>query len=185
MATFFTADTHFGDPNILRQRGHAFSSLLEHDDTLTARWNEVVSPTDDIWHLGDFAAGASRARCAELFERLNGVKRLIRGNHDTRRVVTLPWADVPTESSRITVLDATGTEWRLFLAHYAHRAWPALWRGARHLYGHTHGTLPDTQRSCDVGVDAWDWRPVGVADLLSRQEAASALPEELVRDRRR
>lgn len=141
-----------------------------------------MSPDDEIWHLGDFAAGASRERCLEIFESLNGAKRLIRGNHDTNRVLRLPWLHIE-ESTRINVDDAEGGARRLFLAHYAHRAWPGLWRGTRHLYGHTHGTLPDTQRSCDVGVDAWDYRPVGLTAIVQRQDAAILVPEELARDR--
>lgn len=183
MAIFFTADTHFGDAHILRLRGTAFPTLEAHDEGLIARWNATVAPGDAVWHVGDFAAGASRAACAALFARLNGSKRLVRGNHDTNRVLDLPWAEPPVESARIDLEDGGGTPWRLFLAHYPHRAWPGLWRGTRHLYGHTHASLPDTCRSCDVGVDAWDYRPVGLSDLLARQEAAALLPEELARDR--
>ncbi|MCJ2128090.1 metallophosphoesterase family protein [Methylobacterium sp. E-045] len=181
MATFFTSDTHFGDAHILRQRGVAFGSLDDHDAALIQGWNNVVVADDEVWHLGDFAVGASRARCAEIFEALRGRKRLIRGNHDTKRVLELPWAKPPQETARITVSDADGTEWRLFLAHYAHRAWPGLWRGTRHLYGHTHGSLPDTRFSCDVGVDAWGYRPVSIAELIARQNHAQAVPEELQR----
>ncbi|OAS26871.1 metallophosphoesterase [Methylobacterium platani] len=182
MAVFFTADTHFGDRHILRQRGRLFASLAEHDETLVANWNAVVGVEDEVWHVGDFAAHAERAHCAAIFARLNGVKRLVRGNHDSNRVLELPWADPPVESARITLRE-DGREWRLFLAHYAHRAWPGLWRGTRHLYGHTHGTLPDTTRSCDVGVDAWDYRPVRLPALAARQDAATLVPEELARDR--
>ncbi|SEP45808.1 Calcineurin-like phosphoesterase superfamily protein [Methylobacterium sp. ap11] len=184
MAVFFTADTHFGDTHILRQRGRLFASIAEHDETLVANWNAAVGADDEVWHVGDFAAHAERAHCAAIFARLNGVKRLVRGNHDSNRVLDLPWADPPVESVRVTLREE-GREWRLFLAHYAHRAWPGLWRGTRHLYGHTHGTLPDTTRSCDVGVDAWDYRPVRLAALAARQDAATLVPEELARDRAR
>ncbi|KTS31411.1 metallophosphoesterase [Methylobacterium indicum] len=184
MAVFFTADTHFGDTHILRQRGRVFASIEEHDATLVANWNAAVGPDDEVWHVGDFAAHAERAHCAAIFARLNGVKRLVRGNHDSNRVLDLPWADPPVESARVTLREE-GREWRLFLAHYAHRAWPGLWRGTRHLYGHTHGTLADTTRSCDVGVDAWDYRPVRLAALAARQDAATLVPEELARDRAR
>ncbi len=180
MATFFTADTHFGDPHILRQRTR-FRSVEAHDEALVARWNAVVGRGDTVWHLGDFSANASRAHCAAVFARLNGVKRLVRGNHDSNRVLDLPWAAEPVESARLSLTDAAGTEWRLYLSHYAHRAWPGLWRGTRHLYGHTHASLPDTRRSCDAGVDAWDDRPVDLAALLARQDAAAMLPEELER----
>ena len=181
MTTFFTADTHFGDPHVLRLRGGTFADVDSHDEGLVMRWNAAVGPDDEVWHLGDFAAGASRARCADLFARLQGRKHLVQGNHDTRRVLDLPWLDV-ADHVRLTV-EEDETAWRLFLAHYAHRAWPGLWRGTRHLYGHTHGSLPDTTRSCDVGVDAWDYRPVTLAALVARQDAAVLLPEELARDR--
>lgn len=178
MATFFTADSHFGDRHILRQRT-AFATIEAHDAALIAAWNEVVGPNDDLWHVGDFAGDADRAYCADVFSRLNGRKRLVRGNHDTNRVLELPWAKPPQDSIRLSVTDKNGREWRFFLAHYAHRAWPGLWRGSRHLYGHTHARLPDTRRSCDVGADAWDYRPVGVDAILARQDAATDLPEEL------
>ena len=178
--TFFTADTHFGDPHILRRRG-GFASLAAHDAALIARWNATVGIDDDIWHLGDFAAGASREHCREIFEALAGRKHLVAGNHDTNRVLDLPWAEGPVASLRLTRRGPDGAELRLFLAHYPHRSWPGLWRGTRHLYGHVHGKLADTTRSCDVGVDAWDYRPVGLAEIVARQDVAAAPPEELDR----
>ncbi len=178
MTIFFTADTHFSDTHILRQRGSRVATMEAHDAILIARWNESVRPDDEIWHLGDFAGG-SRPRCLEIFQQLNGIKRLVRGNHDSNRILDLPWAAPPVESARLTVADGTGREVRLFLSHYAHRAWPGLWRGTRHLYGHTHGRLADTTRSCDVGVDAWDDQPASLAQVLARQDAATGVPEEL------
>jgi calcineurin-like phosphoesterase family protein len=179
MAIYFTADTHFGDPHILRHRRARFGSVEAHDEALVAGWNAVVGPEDSVWHLGDFAAHASRDHCAAIFARLNGTKRLVRGNHDSNRVLDLPWAEPPVDSVRLSVPDAQGHAHRLFLSHYAHRAWPGLWRETRHLYGHSHGWLPDTTRSCDVGVDAWSDRPATLAAILARQEAAVLVPEEL------
>lgn len=182
MAVYFTADTHFGDAHILRQRGGRYASIEAHDEALITRWNAVVGAGDEVWHLGDFAAHADPAHCAAVFEKLNGTKRLVRGNHDSNRVLRLPWADPPVESARVTLRGEDGQSCRLFLAHYAHRAWPGLWRGTRHLFGHTHATLPDTTRSCDVGIDAWDDAPVGLAAIVARQDAATLVPEELARD---
>ena len=180
MATLFTADTHFGDPGILRARAR-FATVEAHDAALIAGWNAAVGAGDEVWHLGDFAHGASRERCREIFAQLNGRKRLVRGNHDSKRVLELAWAEPPVETARINVADGEGRVRRLFLAHYPHRAWPGLWRETRHLYGHTHATIPDTRWSCDVGVDAFDFRPATVEAILARQTAATLLPEEIAR----
>ena len=66
LTVFFTADTHFGDAHILRQRGRRFASLAEHDETLVANWNAMVGPEDEVWHLGDFALGSSDSRIAAI-----------------------------------------------------------------------------------------------------------------------
>lgn len=41
-------------------------------------------------------------------------------------------------------------------------------RGAIHVHGHSHGVLPGTARSCDVGVDDWGYRVVTMAEVLER-----------------
>lgn len=179
MPIFFVADTHFGDADLVRRRRAHFGSVEQHDEALIARWNAVVAVDDEVWHLGDFAAGASREHCAAVFARLNGIKRLVRGNHDTNRVLDLPWAAPPVENVRLAVEDDSGPATRLFLSHYPHRSWPGVWRDTRHLYGHTHACLPDTSRSCDVGADACDYRPVDLRTVLRRQAEAEQAPEEM------
>ena len=59
MTIYFTSDTHFGDPRILRIDQRPYASLPEHDADLIARWQEVVYRDDEVWHLGDFALGPS------------------------------------------------------------------------------------------------------------------------------
>lgn len=41
-------------------------------------------------------------------------------------------------------------------------------RGDIHLYGHSHGTLPGTATSTDVGVDCFGFRPVTLAEIRVR-----------------
>ena len=177
MTTFFTADTHIADPHILRMR--AFPTIADHDEALIARWNDRIGVDDEVWHVGDVFGGIGRERCASLFARLNGVKRLIVGNHDSNRVLELPWAAAPVDHARLTLRAGSGAEVRLYLSHYPMRSWPGLWRGTRHLHGHTHAMLPGTSQSCDVGADAWAHAPATLDEVLARQDATPALPEEL------
>jgi calcineurin-like phosphoesterase family protein len=41
-------------------------------------------------------------------------------------------------------------------------------RGDIHLYGHSHGSLPSTSASTDVGVDCFDFRPVTLNEIRVR-----------------
>ena len=91
---FFTADTHFTDPRILRLDKRPFPSLAAHDEALIAAWNAVVGPSDEVWHLGDFARGTDEAKAA-LLGRLNGHKHLVTGNNDDEATLGLAgWSSV-------------------------------------------------------------------------------------------
>lgn len=88
MTLWFTSDTHFSHANTIfrfkRPDGtplRAFRSVEEMDETLVARWNECVRPSDHIYHLGDVSMMRPRY-VAGILKRLNGHKRLVRGNHD-------------------------------------------------------------------------------------------------------
>jgi calcineurin-like phosphoesterase family protein len=171
--TFFTSDTHFGHKGVLAMSGRPFATIEEHDELLVQSWNGVVGPRDEVWHLGDFAMGATPERCQAIFRRLRGRKILVRGNHDKKRTLDLPW-----HSQHIVATPKIAGK-RLVLSHYPMRAWMGAFRGSLHLFGHTHGKLPDTNRSCDVGVDRWSYRPVTLAEIRERLDATPTVPEEI------
>lgn len=82
---YFTADTHFGHKNVIRYDETSFSTIGEYDEYLIKQWNSVVTDEDTVYHLGDFAFGSQEA-LRGYAERLKGRKRLILGNHDTRKL---------------------------------------------------------------------------------------------------
>ena len=169
MAVFFTSDTHFGDPRVLRIDKRPFPSLAAHDEGLIARWNEAVSAEDEVWHLGDFALHVAPKPIVSLLDALNGRKHLIIGNNDGRDTLAAPgWASVQ-HYAEIEV-DAR----RLVLCHYAFRTWNRMGRGVIDLHGHSHGKLRPLPRQYDVGVDAWDFAPVTLATILARRRRAAA-----------
>ena len=94
---------------------------------------------------------------------LRYTKHLIAGNTDGPGLRALPaWATV-RDMAELTLADR-----RFVLCHYPLRAWNGQHRGAINLHGHSHGRLKPLPRQVDVGVDAWDFRPIGVADVLER-----------------
>ena len=144
--------------------------LAEHDAALVARWNETVAEGDTVWHLGDFALGPPPARVADLLAGLNGEKHLIVGNNDGPATLAAPgWASV----AHYAEIEVEGS--RLVLCHYAFRTWNRMGRGVVDLHGHSHGKLKPVPRQFDVGVDAWDFRPVTLTTILaSRRRRTTA-----------
>lgn len=161
MTVFFTSDTHFGDPRVLRIDKRPFKSVNEHDEALIARWNETVSEEDEVWHLGDFALHVDAARIDVLLAGLKGRKHLVTGNNDGDDTLAAQgWSSVQAYAE----LHCDGHA--LILCHYAFRTWKNMGRGWIDLHGHSHGLLKRQTRQYDVGVDVWDFRPVTLNTLL-------------------
>jgi calcineurin-like phosphoesterase family protein len=160
MAVWFTADTHFGHAGALALYRRPFASVADMNAVMMARWNETVGPTDDVWHLGDFALRTSAEAAADLLRQLSGRKHLVTGNNDPPAILALPdWSSVQAYAE-ITVEGR-----RVVLCHYAFRTWNGMAKGVLNLHGHSHGRLKPLPRQTDVGVDAWDFRPIAVSRL--------------------
>lgn len=90
MTIFLVSDTHFSHKNIVKmyQKGNVtrkerpWDTIEEMDEALVKNWNNVVGPKDKVYHLGDVVINRS---ALPILSRLNGEKRLIKGNHDNFR----------------------------------------------------------------------------------------------------
>lgn len=159
MRTYFTADLHLGHANIIKHCNRPFKDVRHMDDTLIARWNDVVRPEDRVFILGDFAWQRPR----DYLPMLPGQKILIAGNHDSIKGVDLQAFDAVHD---LLEIDMDGK--KVVLCHYAMRSWNRSAHGSWHLYGHSHGTLEESLLSprCDVGVDVWGFMPVSWKEIV-------------------
>ncbi len=179
MARFFTSDTHFGDTRILRSAKRPFTTIDAHDRHIVARWQATVAAEDELWHLGDVAPGFDAVALGALLDALPGRKHLVTGNNDDDATRTHPaWTSV--HDYREIIEDETF----LVLCHYALRTWNRIGKGSLDLHGHSHNMLKPLARQFDVGVDAWDFAPVTLAqmragrrDWMKRQYPGDPPPE--------
>jgi calcineurin-like phosphoesterase family protein len=163
MTTFFTADTHFGHGGALGLYRRPFTSVATMNAAMVAAWQQRVGPDDEVWHLGDFALGR-RTDAAGLLAALPGRKHLVLGNNDPAATAALPgWASVQAYAE--VVVDGVS----LVLCHYAFRTWRNMACGAWNLHGHSHGRLQPLRHQVDVGVDAWQFQPVVLAEIMRRR----------------
>jgi len=162
MTVFLTADTHFGHAGIctfLNADGtkvRPWTDVAEMDEELVKRWNEVVKPTDKVYHLGDVVI--SRKALA-ILGRLNGDKVLIKGNHDIFKV-----SDYLKYFRDIRSYHVTD---KLILSHIPiHPDSKGRFRG--NVHGHLHGrALEDTWYQC-VCVEHTDYRPIAFEEIQRR-----------------
>jgi calcineurin-like phosphoesterase family protein len=161
MTVYITSDQHFGHAAARSLYHRPFSSITEMDRVMIDRWNAVVEPEDEVWHLGDFAVRQSPERVASLLNVLNGQKHLLVGNNDDAAVTNCEaWQSVQPYAE--IAVDGT----RLILCHYPFRTWRDMGRGAINLHGHSHGRLKPPPRQFDVGVDVRDFQPVRLAEII-------------------
>lgn len=164
---FFTSDQHFGHVGVIDNCARPFADTAEMDRAMIEAWNSVVQPGDDVWFLGDFAHRCEPDHARRIFDKLNGNKHLVVGNHDAL-VLDFPWAS----KNLMTTIHVDGQA--IFLCHYPMREWPGSRAGVLHFFGHSHSRMPSSKPAIDVGVDNVGFVPQTLAQL---QDLMEALPD--------
>lgn len=167
---FFSGDTHFGHANIIKYSKRPFADAHEMDTAMAFRWNSVVGSDDLVYFLGDFCFGKTAADFKKYFNCLSGRIVFIKGNHDR-----LAWEHRQSfYAYHDSYLEIRVNGQDITLCHYAMRVWNKSHYGAWHLYGHSHGSLPDDPNalSIDVGVDCHNFTPISfeqVAAIMAKK----------------
>lgn len=158
---WFTSDTHFWHKSILGFTDRPYSDVEEMNEALIADWNERITKSDIVYHLGDFSFG-TRAQTEELIGRLKGQIHLIRGNHDQ---VLDRFANRFTSYQDYKEIRVDGR--KIVMMHYPIESWHGMHRGAWHLHGHSHGGLKRiVGQRMDVGIDVWG-RPINFDEVAA------------------
>ena len=75
---FLISDLHLSHKSMALKRG--FKDEVEHDEHIIKMWNSVVNKRDTVYLLGDVSM--EKHQPYVLLKRLNGIIRVIGGNHD-------------------------------------------------------------------------------------------------------
>jgi calcineurin-like phosphoesterase family protein len=170
MSNFFTSDLHFGHANIIRFSGRPFATAAEMDETLINNWNCIVDEFDHIYIIGDVSFH-NAARTREILASLNGIKYLVYGNHDQVIRNNKNLREFFAETHELLERDflLNDEKIKIVMCHYAMRVWNKSHYGSLHLYGHSHGGMPDDgTRSMDVGVDVNGMYPVSLEEIVEK-----------------
>lgn len=164
---FVISDTHFGHAGVckfLRADGvtklRPWDSPEEMDAALIQNWNDVVRPTDTVYHLGDVAINR---RAISTLKQLNGRKILIKGNHDIFKL-----KDYVEYFEDIRGYCVTSS--LVILSHIPiHERSKSRFIG--NIHGHLHANCLDDPWYQNVSVEQIDYRPVPLEDIIARFSA--------------
>jgi calcineurin-like phosphoesterase family protein len=151
MAEYIIADTHYGHKNILSFTNRPYTCVDTMTEDMINNWNNVVNPTDTVYHLGDFfIAGGTLQN--EVLPRLKGNIILISGNHDKSKD-RKKWLN----RGYIQEVHDVGIRKKqdgtvFYLTHYPMQIGirPRVWS----IHGHIHTSMGEMYNQINVGVDS-------------------------------
>lgn len=166
--TWFTSDFHLFHDNIIKYCNRPFNNIWEMHDAIIQGVNETIAPNDELFILGDVSFYGGK-KVTDILEKMHGQKHLIIGNHDSQ--------NMPDWSGWRSVnhyLEIRRKGQNIVLCHYPIESWKNMSHGWIHLHGHRHGVPgrydghPSNKLRGDVGVDPWNFKPVGFDDLTKK-----------------
>lgn len=167
---FFTSDSHWGHYNIIKYCNRPFNSVLEMQEALIEKWNQVVPKNGIVFHLGDIFICNQRI-ANDILGRLNGSIYLIQGNHDQTINKIVKNCHKYNNSTKIIKMESNyfitiiEDNQHIHLYHYPISSWNKKNHNSWHLHGHCHSNLDNSNETLnskrlDVGVDSHDFYPL-------------------------
>ncbi len=166
---YFTSDLHIGHQNIIKYCNRPFGSVEEMDSVIIRNINSKVGQDDELVIAGDVCLSKDFAVLEAYMSRIVCRNRfLVLGNHDVLPAEQyLKLFARCGDMLRFRPLFTHVNRHDIVIFHYAMRVWPSSHKGAWHLYGHSHGNLPDEPNSLsfDVGVDCHQFFPLSEKEV--------------------
>jgi len=200
---FFVSDCHFGHFNIIRLAQRMDNTIIEPDvagargtastpiefksadamnDEIIRRWNQIVPADAVVIDLGDFMFKLPMKKAAPILKRLNFKEiHFIKGNHgrnyykefeNVGRKVVVHDRDIVHIIVDDDEFDDGKCEFQV--CHYPLYEHDRKFKGAFHLFGHTHKDLYYSKVALHVGIDTWNLRPASYQEILTRMYVRAA-----------
>lgn len=167
---FFTSDLHFFHKNIIKYCNRPYKDIEEMNHAIIQNWNKVVPKDGTVFILGDVCFGG-KEKWNAMLSGLNGMKFLVRGNHDME-YPPLDYITSVYDSLLIGVKDEEIGIQKIHLSHFPWITWPEQNRGTWQAFGHIHSVNNNSSwddklspGQYDVGVDNNNYTPVSYQQL--------------------
>jgi calcineurin-like phosphoesterase family protein len=155
---WFSADYHFDHSKIIGYCNRPFKNVLQMNEAIIKRHNQVVNKTDTVFVIGDFGFCNTKRR-EELLNQMNGHFVLLEGNHDRNNskcsVISKLFLDYGKQKIELVHNPEDVSEFSdLFFVGHVHEKWKIQ----RHPIHYSRFII-------NVGVDQWNFTPVNLKSI--------------------
>ena len=150
---FVISDLHLSHENMAKHRG--FNSIEEHDNLIISNWNKTVTKRDVVYVLGDITMETPKPYY--LLDKLNGIKKIVGGNHDLPQHITELLKHVHSFCGMY--------KYKGFMLTHCPIHESEIHRFRKNIHGHVHElSLPDS-RYINVSCEAVNYTPILISEL--------------------
>lgn len=170
MSEFVISDTHFYHSNIIKYCNRPFNNVEEMNEQIIKNWNNIVTPDDTVYHLGDFILN-QKDKAKEILDRLNGKIHLILGNHDNATQLSYLVGDKLVEIVYEKVIKYN--KCTIIFNHFPLSTFAGQGKEfIVNLHGHVHSSKENPfiefTNQYDVGVDNNDFTPISIEQAVKK-----------------
>ena len=162
----FISDLHFGHENMALKRG--FSCADEMNIYIVQQWNKVVNKKDVTYILGDVTM--EKTRDYPVLDRLNGIKNVVLGNHDSKNHIPELLKYVNSVAGMINYKK------KVILTHCPIHPCELDYRFHYNIHGHVHENSLDDKRYINVSCEVIDYTPKLLIELIPHYEPSNQTP---------
>lgn len=181
---YFSSDWHLDHVKVIGYDNRPFRDIGHMNKTIIDNFSEL-DENDHLFFVGDLSFAKDPMRVVEMIKPLRCKLYWIPGNHDGHLLdceeltSRFEWIQHLAE---ITVIEEEhnkpSVRQDITLCHYSMEVWNKSHHGAYHLYGHSHGSLPETmtRRSFDVGCNMWEYKPISYRQIKEKMRTHTYVP---------
>ena len=135
---WFISDTHFCHQNIIKFESRPYKNSEEMNKDMIKKWNEKVKNGHHVYIVGDFSFG-NVEETATILQSLNGIKHLIKGNHDySASKLRHLFASIQDYKEIKIDVSFQSNKLDVILFHYPLESWNKSHHSSVNIYGHVH-----------------------------------------------
>jgi len=187
----FTSDAHGFHKNIIKYSNRPFKDVMEMNEVIRDRHNQMFDNDDIIFNLGDALLVPRKkgekytdpdllSQAENWIKTFRGRIHYLPGNHESQLSLIRQYWKIMPQLCEVHFEDDDAENGRqsIVLCHYALRTWNKAHHSSWHLYGHSHAGLKNDfgdlmqdyefTLSMDVGVDTNNFYPYLYEDIKTR-----------------